>query len=177
MRSFPFLHKGREVNLRPISVNATLIPDSHSVRLCYLSLHVLEIRDQYQTFHINCVGSVTFTPVWSNFRGPSHTSSSETLYSFTLIHTMSNKSIRGQCWTTTELESLNDSIQFVLPIWMNEWDAVLAQYQSHYSDTDRNRDGINRKFVFLQKNTDDPNLLCCVKKDSTIQNLTVTVYF
>ena len=62
---------------------------------------------------------------------------------------MPKKSIRGRGWTPTELESLLDSIQEVLPIGMNEWDAVLAQHRSRYPDTYRKRDGIKRKFASL----------------------------
>lgn len=84
------------------------------------------------------------------------------------------KASRGRGFTTTEVESLLEVIEEVLPIGQNEWDTVLHQHQSRYPDYDRTRDSIKRKFASLynsKKPTGDPTCPPTVRRAKQLFNL------
>lgn len=87
---------------------------------------------------------------------------------------MSQKASRGRGFSITETENLLELIEEVLPIGMNEWDAVLARHVSRYPENDRTRDSIKRKFASLynsKKPTGDPNCPPTVRKAKQLYNL------
>ena len=81
---------------------------------------------------------------------------------------------RGMGFSQTELDSLLDVIEEILPIGMGEWDDVERQHHSMYPDRDRNRDALRRKFakLYLKKiPTGDPKCPPEVRRAKRIYEL------
>lgn len=87
---------------------------------------------------------------------------------------MSSKVPRGRSFSKSEIDSLLEIIEELLPIGMNEWEAVLDRHLTRYPDLDRTKDSIKRKFASLynsKKPTGDPTCPPQVRNAKRIYNL------
>ena len=87
---------------------------------------------------------------------------------------MSSKVSRGKAFTKAELESLLEVIEEILPIEMNEWEAVLTRHLTRYPYSDRTKVSIKRKFSSLYNSkipTGDPTCPSTVKTAKKIYKL------
>jgi hypothetical protein len=85
-----------------------------------------------------------------------------------------SKAPRGKSFTTSELESLLEIIEDILPVGPNEWEAVLARHETRYPDMDRTKESIKRKFSSLynaKKPTGDPTCPPTVRSAKRIFNM------
>ncbi len=66
---------------------------------------------------------------------------------------------RGQAYTESEIDSLLETIESVLPRCANEWETVRTTHASYYPDLGRTTESLKRKFASLynaKKPTGDP---------------------
>lgn len=85
-----------------------------------------------------------------------------------------SKAPRGKSFTTSELESLLEIIEDILPVGPNEWEAVLARHVTRYPDMERTKESIKRKFSSLynaKKPTGDPTCPPTVRSAKRIYNM------
>ena len=85
---------------------------------------------------------------------------------------MSQKKQRGKGFSTTEVESLLESIEEVLPIGQNEWDSVVSKHYCFYPDMNHDRASLDRKFKSLynhKKPTGDPTCPPSVRKAKQLE--------
>ena len=67
--------------------------------------------------------------------------------------------VRGSGFTSAETEAMLGTVERLLPLFLNEWKAVLAEHNKLFRDQMRNVDSLKRNFATSHRKkmpTEDP---------------------